>query len=125
MAHRNPSDSCLLPVSCWLERTRLTVRVATAAAVHRQPPRVAASEGPMPRCGLAPVAYNEAELAPDPPASPLLVPVPETGFTPAWPAYGDWASAARVAGLSEVGEDGQHPPIVQRPCATRPTLLRM
>jgi hypothetical protein len=32
---------------------------------------------------LAPVPYNEAELAPELPASPLLVPAPETGFTPA------------------------------------------
>ena len=35
---------------------------------------------------LAPVPYNEAELASDLPASPLLVSTPETGFTPAWPA---------------------------------------
>lgn len=35
---------------------------------------------------LAPVAYNEAELAPGLPTSPLLVSAPEPGFTPAWPA---------------------------------------
>jgi hypothetical protein len=34
---------------------------------------------------LAPVPYNEAELAPGLPGSPLLVQAPETGFTPAWP----------------------------------------
>lgn len=35
---------------------------------------------------LAPVPYNEAELAPRLLGSPLLVSAPETGFTPAWPA---------------------------------------
>lgn len=35
---------------------------------------------------LAPVPYNEAELAPELPASPLVVSARETGFTPAWRA---------------------------------------
>jgi len=35
---------------------------------------------------LAPVPYNAAELVPDLPTSPLLVPAPESGFTPAWQA---------------------------------------
>jgi hypothetical protein len=41
---------------------------------------------------LAPVAYNEAQLASDPPASPLLVPAPETGFTPGRGSRPSWAS---------------------------------